>query len=192
MVAVMAKLYIQHAFGLIPVQPKDWHLLGYKCGGQYYFNVVLPFGSISPLTYSVSYQRQSGGSLHTRQTNNQIFWFYCDDFLIVAPPHFSFCAKTLKSCPKSASSRASPELTTRRGIRSTTLTFLDIQLDSVSQTLALPPSKLELITNLLSCASANLPNQTILSRYPIFLLGRIRLRLKFRRPRLTTTEVVVA
>lgn len=44
---MMAKLDIQHIFRLITVRPDEWHLLGKACEGQYYFDLVLPFGARS-------------------------------------------------------------------------------------------------------------------------------------------------
>ena len=35
---------LQNAFRLIPLQPKDWNLLGIHWRNQFYINIYLPFG----------------------------------------------------------------------------------------------------------------------------------------------------
>ena len=40
----IAKADIESAFRIIPVHPDDYHLLGFKFGGQYYYDKCLPMG----------------------------------------------------------------------------------------------------------------------------------------------------
>ena len=40
----IAKADIKSAFRIIPVHPDDYHLLGFKFGGQYYYDKCLPMG----------------------------------------------------------------------------------------------------------------------------------------------------
>lgn len=42
--SLFVKLDLEAAFRQIPVRPDDWHLLGFKWDGQYYFDTVLAFG----------------------------------------------------------------------------------------------------------------------------------------------------
>lgn len=42
--SLMCKLDIQHAYRLLPVRPDQWHLLCYYWEGNYYVDLVLPFG----------------------------------------------------------------------------------------------------------------------------------------------------
>ena len=40
----LCKIDIKHAYRLIPVRPDQWPLLGYCWEGEYYYDMVLPFG----------------------------------------------------------------------------------------------------------------------------------------------------
>ena len=40
----LCKLDIKHAYRLLPVRPDQWHHLCYHWEGQYYVDLVLPFG----------------------------------------------------------------------------------------------------------------------------------------------------
>lgn len=40
----MCKLDIEHAYRLLPVKPDQYHLLCYYWEGNYYVDLVLPFG----------------------------------------------------------------------------------------------------------------------------------------------------
>eukprot|EP00117_Sycon_ciliatum_P029789 scpid74607/ scgid1212/ len=42
--SLLTKVDIRNAFRLCPVAPSDWHLLGIRWNGMYYYEKVLPFG----------------------------------------------------------------------------------------------------------------------------------------------------
>ena len=41
---LMARIDLRNAFCLIPIQPKDWNLLGFQWSNQFYIDTCLPFG----------------------------------------------------------------------------------------------------------------------------------------------------
>ena len=43
--AYMSKGDIKSAFRIIPITPKDWHLLGIKFNSHFYIDTCLPFGT---------------------------------------------------------------------------------------------------------------------------------------------------
>jgi len=40
----LAKVDIRSAFRLLPVRPEDYHLLGFRFEGEYYYDLAMPFG----------------------------------------------------------------------------------------------------------------------------------------------------
>ena len=82
----LSKLDIEAAFRIIPVHPSQWHLLGMKWKGNYYFDKVLSMGGrSSPFIFdSVS------SAIEWICTTNYfvaVLMHLLDDFLSVEPPH---------------------------------------------------------------------------------------------------------
>ena len=83
--AFLSKLDIQSAFRIIPVHPSQWHLLGMKWEGKFYFDKVLSMGGrSSPFIFdSVS------AAIEWICINNyliEVLMHLLDDFLSVEPP----------------------------------------------------------------------------------------------------------
>ena len=83
--AFLSKLDIQYAFRIIPVHPSQWHLLGMKWQGKFYFDKVLSMGgrSSSFIFDSVS------AAIEWICINNyliEVLMHLLDDFLSVEPP----------------------------------------------------------------------------------------------------------
>lgn len=47
--ALAAKANIQQTFRLVPVRPADWNITGFRCEGEYCFDIALPFFSADHL-----------------------------------------------------------------------------------------------------------------------------------------------
>ena len=43
----ISKADIESAFRIVPINPSDYHLLGFSIGGKYYYDKCLPMGSVS-------------------------------------------------------------------------------------------------------------------------------------------------
>lgn len=88
--ALMAKLDIQHAFRLIPVRPVDWPLLGYQVNDLCFFDIVLPFGlRSSPFLFCQL--SESVLWILRNITGIQTVLCYADDFLLLGPSHCDTC-----------------------------------------------------------------------------------------------------
>ncbi|KAM3912164.1 uncharacterized protein RB166_020655 [Leptodactylus fuscus] len=146
--ALMAKSDIESAFRLLPVHPECYHLLGCSMDGQFYFDSCLPMGcSISChffelfssfLEWVVRYETKSRSIIH-----------YLDDFLFVVPASDSRCQFLLDSF-RSLMSHFGVPLSPEKTVGPTTvLSFLGIELDSISMVFRLPGDKLERLTDLL-------------------------------------------
>ncbi|XP_055331217.1 uncharacterized protein LOC129583444 [Paramacrobiotus metropolitanus] len=146
--AIMCKQDIKHAFRLIPVRPADWPLLGYKVAGNYYHDVVLPFGGrSSPRLFCMISE-----ALHwivADVSKKFSFLHYVDDFFFVelTVEACTFIVNTLLRIAQDLGIPFSPD---KADGPSTRLPFLGIVLDSVAQTLSLPVGKLEEIIALIA------------------------------------------
>jgi hypothetical protein len=71
---LLIKLDVEAAYKQVPVRREDWHLLGFKFKGRYYYERVLPFG----LRSSCRLWDMFACALH----------FFCERMLGVKAPHF--------------------------------------------------------------------------------------------------------
>ena len=139
----MAKLDIQHAFRLCPVRPEDWVHLGYCWLDKYFVDTRLPFGSrSSPFIFN--------------QFAEALLWIlvtvfgipyvlhYLDDFLLCNYYH-DLCARDM-AITQSAFSELGVPLAPNKVIGPTQrITYLGIEIDTVGQTICLPPQELQLL-----------------------------------------------
>ena len=80
--ALMAKIYIKHAFRLLPVHPDDWDLLGTCWAGLYFVELRLPFGGRSSVYIFNSFTDTLTWILRVKHTVDKLVHFL-DDFLLV-------------------------------------------------------------------------------------------------------------
>jgi hypothetical protein len=139
--ALMGKEDVKAAFRLIPVRPEDWSLLGFQVNGQFYFDVVLPFGGrSSPFLFCLF-----SGAIHwilENETGCNSILHYCDDYLVVGKPSTTECADVIAAMREICLELGVPLATEKACGPSTTLEFLGIELDSNAQTLSLSAVKL--------------------------------------------------
>ncbi|OWA55484.1 hypothetical protein BV898_19870 [Hypsibius exemplaris] len=138
--ALMAKLDVKYAFRLIPVQRKDWNLLGFAHDGKYYFDTVLPFGLRSSpaifnqladlLEWLVKVNGDCPDTLH-----------YMDDFFIAGAPDTTDCNIAVSYLTALADDIGLPLAPEKTMGPTTTLPFLGIMIDSVKRTLSIPTEK---------------------------------------------------
>ena len=144
----MGKLDIQHAFRLCPVRPEDWVHLGYCWFDKYFVVTRLPFGSrSSPFIFN--------------QFAEALLWIlvtvfgipyvihYLDNFLLCNYSH-ALCARDMVITQSTFSELGVP-LASNKVIGPTQrITYLGIEIDTVGQTIHLPPDKLNELQLLLS------------------------------------------
>ena len=141
----LVKLDVEAAYKQVSVHPDDWHLLGFKWQGHFYYERVLPFG----LKSSCRIWEWYATALHRMFESMGIdcVIHYIDDFLFViksrteADGHLE---RALDLCrrlgiPMSAAKTEGP---------CTALIFLGILLDTVAMTASLPAEKLAEIRRL--------------------------------------------
>ncbi|XP_028416203.1 uncharacterized protein LOC114540089 [Dendronephthya gigantea] len=147
--ALMAKFDVESAYRNIAMRPDERYLFGIRWRDNFFVDLALPFGlrsapfifnSVADLVewilkfnYSIRYL------LH-----------YLDDFLILAPTSSSECAQSVAVAREVFSRLGLPLHPSKCEGPSTTLTFLGIELDSVSQMARLPQQKFVAILRLLN------------------------------------------
>ena len=85
----LAKTDVKSAFRIIPVNPKDYHLLGFYWEGQYFYDKCLPMGCSSSCSIFEAFSTSLEWIIKQRLTHVSVLHIL-DDFLFIAP--------TLKLC----------------------------------------------------------------------------------------------
>lgn len=147
--SLFVKLDLEAAFRQIPVRPDDWHLLGFKWDGQYYFDTVLAFG-LRSAPYIFNLFAEGLHWIMQRHLPARIR-HYLDDFLATFAP--SLPAPTVN-----AALDWSLSLGHHLGLSfqeskvigpATTIEYLGITLDSIAMEARLPPDKHRYLLELL-------------------------------------------
>ncbi len=138
--AALAKFDVSGAFRTVPVHPDDRRLLGMQWKGEIYVDKVLPFGLRSaPKLYNAI----ADGLLWILINEDRIDSIhYLDDFLLFGPPNLAQCGASLHRALSRCESLGVPVAPTKTEGPTTVLTFLGIQLDTITMTLSLPEEKL--------------------------------------------------
>ena len=145
--AEMAKIDIKQAYRNIPVHPDDRGLLCVQWGGKVLVDKVLPFGLRSaPIIFTavadaLQWIIQKRGVEH--------LFHYLDDYITVGPPATSVCLNNLAIIKQACHDTGTPIEESKSVGPATTITFLGMELDSVSMEIRLPQDKLRSLRMLL-------------------------------------------
>ena len=145
--AMMAKFDTASAYRIMPVHPEDWLLLGLRWRGQLLVDGALAFGLRSApklftaLADALLWIMGSHGIVHA--------WHYLDDFLILSPPQSSQCRQHFETSLALCKQLGVPIVPHKQKSLSPVLSFLGLQIDSVSGTLSLSPDKLARLKGLI-------------------------------------------
>ncbi|XP_055357577.1 uncharacterized protein LOC129602558, partial [Paramacrobiotus metropolitanus] len=146
---VMAKMDVKSAFRLIPIRRADWNRLGFKICGEYFFDIVLPFGCrSSPYILSCSLYVAIHWCVGKRARLDTLL-HYVDDFFFVGKSRTTESDLLMQSMEAVCSELGVPLALDKTEGPATRLTFVGIEIDSVAQTLSLPPNKQQNITETL-------------------------------------------
>ena len=145
---LLAKVDIRDAYRLIPIHPRDRHLLGMSWDNQLYVDLAIPFGLRSAPFIFNQFAEAWLWILH-HQHGIRHFLRYLDDYLTAAAPNSRECHTNLGSIRSSASSLGIPLALEKIEGPSTVLSFLGIELDTRLFVARLPPEKLSTLQSLL-------------------------------------------
>jgi hypothetical protein len=139
--ALMAKADIKSAFRLLPVRPQDYPLLGFQIGPHFFFDKALPMGCSISCSLFEMFSRFLHWSTEQHTQLPSIVHFL-DDFLFVGPAHSSQASQLLQGFQQVCSNLGVPLAHEKTVHPSTSIQFLGLQIDSVSQQVRVPPEKL--------------------------------------------------
>ena len=147
--ALMSKSDIESAFRVLPVHPSDYELLGMQLDGQYYYDQALPVGcSISCKLFeefSTAIQWILTTKFHVAGVVHVL-----DDFLFVGRAGTDQCSLGLEAFERLCADVNIPINQSKTVLPCTAITFLGIELDSVSMEARLPTDKVLKIRELLA------------------------------------------
>ena len=137
----MAKSDIADAFRLIPLNPNDYNLTGFKFGGQFYYDRCLPMGARSSC---LIFERFSNALKFILENVYKVPHVVkvLDDFLFIAES-FGECLYALE-CFKTMCSRLGVPIAVHKTVGPTqSIDFLGISIDSVAYEASVPKDKID-------------------------------------------------
>ena len=126
----LAKTDIQSAFRIIPINPKDYHLLGMKWDSLYYYDRSMPMGCYSSC-WTFEILSTAVECIARHRLRIEFILHLLDDFLIIAPS-YEACSQYLALFLRLCSYLGIPMAPDKTVGPSTTLSFTGIELDSLS------------------------------------------------------------
>ena len=138
--SLMCKLDIKHAYRLLPVRPDQWHHLCYFWEGNYYVDLVLPFGL------------RSSGSIFN-QFAKLVRWIiqhhygishiinYSDDFFAVLSKDMAIAQEQLKTIIKAFHDLDIPLAEDKIEGPATSIVYLGITINSHDMTIEITPDR---------------------------------------------------
>ena len=143
----MAKSDIQSAFTLVPINPSDYHLLGFQWRKQYYYYTTLPQGAASSC-YIFECIATAIQWILTHHYGMSNVIHYLDDFLFMNTTTQA-CQSMLDSFHELCQDIGVPINVNKTEGPTTKIIFLGIQLDSVHNKATLPLDKVRRYTALM-------------------------------------------
>ena len=131
--ALMAKTDLQAAYRTVPVHPRDQHLIGLEWGGATYQDKALPFGLRSAPKLFTAVGDCLTWALVCEGVHDCVH--YLDDFYFRGPPACPSCRTALDKAMGLFEKLGLPVAPAKTVGPSTVLTFLGIEIDSMSQEL---------------------------------------------------------
>jgi hypothetical protein len=157
--ALLAKSDIQDAFRIIPINPCDYHLLGFKINDMYYYDKVLPMGCRVSCNLFETFSRSLQWvikNIYRFQTITHCL----DDFVFVGPKESFECMRGLIAFERLAKYLNVPLKRSKTVYPSTSVVVYGIHVCTLSMQARLPPEKinkaLHIIEFLLSKTTAPL------------------------------------
>ena len=145
--ALLAKIDIESAYRIIPVHPEDRHLQAVRWEGKVYIDPMLPFGLRSaPKIFNAV---ADALNWHLQQSGVQFIRHYLDDFILVGPPNSPQCREWLGILDRECGTLGIPIAAHKREGPTTRLTYLGIEIDTITFQLRLPGEKLQRLQSLL-------------------------------------------
>ena len=139
--SLLCKLDIKHAYRLLPVKPDQWHHLCYRWEGNYYVDLVLPFGlRSSGAIFNKFASLVRWIIIHHYQHSDIVN--YSDDFFAVLDTQMAHAIAQLDNIIQAFQDLNIPLAEDKIEGPSTLLTYLGIVINSLRMTIEVPDEKL--------------------------------------------------
>lgn len=163
-----AKTDIADAFRLLPINPQEYHKLGFQFKGKYYYDRCLPMGCSSSCAIFECFATALQ-ALFQHEMPSAHCLHMLDDFFFIAPD-YETCLQHLNHFINMCSFLGVPIAPDKTTPPSTNTTFLGVELDTTTWTARLPPDKLQTYASdlLQSCQSTKLTKKQLQS-----LIGKL-------------------
>lgn len=138
---LLSKIDIKHAYRLLPVRPDNWPLLVYRWDGYYYVDLKLPFGGRSSASIFTSFADLVCWILNHKY--GLVAIHYSDDFLLFTRAYQSLALRHLQTFKDAFSHLNIPIQEDKLVGPSTKITYLGIQIDTVTFTVSIPEDKVK-------------------------------------------------
>jgi len=140
--ARMAKADLKSAFRTIPMQPSDFHCLGFSHEGKFYVNATMPMGAkVSCATFEEFSTFLEWAIKH--DCGYEFIMHYIDDFIFIGPPESPICGIILMTFDKVTQIFCVPVAPEKRVTPCTLMEFLGLLVDTVLQQVKIPEDKLK-------------------------------------------------
>ena len=136
----LVKMDLKDAYQIVPVHPKDQHLLGISWEGAVYVDHALPFRLCSATKIFTAVVDSFARALHSSGIRHVLN--YLDDFLFIGTPNSAEALQAARLAMTVFSDMDIPVATHKTEGPSSCVTFLGIQIDTVAGQLYLPSDKL--------------------------------------------------
>ncbi|CAG2189540.1 unnamed protein product [Mytilus edulis] len=144
----MARADVENAFRLLPINPEDYHFLGFTWNGKFYYDTCLPMG----LSSSCQLFEKFSTALHWILTSSfgiSNVSHLLDDFVFVSKASSKACDHALHSFLKLCKTIGVPIKHEKTRFPTTVLTIYGIEIDSNEMIARLPSDKIEKIYDML-------------------------------------------
>ena len=142
----LAKLDVKQAYRMVPVHPMDRLLLAMKWRGKTFIDKALPFGlRAAPLIFTaiadaLQFMMEARGA-------NPVF-HYLDDFVTLGEPGSRQCSSNFHIMQQTCHDAEVPVEDGKTEGPSTTISFLGMELDTITMEIRLPADKLQCLQKL--------------------------------------------
>jgi hypothetical protein len=143
--SLMAKSDIKDAFRIIPVNPLDYHLLGFVWKSQFYFDRCLPMGASSSCHIFEQLSNALQWIMYNKYKASGISHIL-DDFFFISNSNSSKCKEDLTNFLYLCKKTGIPINMAKTVVPSTTITIYGIEVDSDAMECRLPQDKISKIT----------------------------------------------
>ena len=147
--SLIAKADIQDAFRLIPIRPKDHHLLGFTFDDKFFYDLCLPMGSSGSCFLFERFSSAPRWALQAKYSVSDLVHIL-DDFMFFGPASSDVCRLSLDAFMEMAAFINLPVKEEKTVFPSTCATLFGIEVDTVAWELRLPMEKLVNLRSLLS------------------------------------------